>query len=284
MSQSRQLAWRDQRARAPHPRPYRRAHRSPAADPRAMVARHPGRGDLGLHHLRYRRHRRAPVSVRLAPRPHHRRLPIRRDPGTAGRCRHPARRLHHELDRRPLRPPPRHPARDLARRPLHLAVRLRHEFLGHGGAVGAQHARRRRHRRDALGLSVGNDLAAGAQQGAAGVAGRHRAGGGRREPAGALADPQPLAELPVDQRRRRNHRPVAAAVLAAAGIAALAGGARPPRRSRTRHGGVRATLPALQQRAAGGAAGRRQSGGDGQRRSLEGAVHQPATTAAAPGC
>ena len=86
-------------------------------------------------------------------------VPVRGDPGAAGRRRHPARRLHHELGRRSLRPPPGHPARDAARRPLHLAVRLRHQFLGHGRAVGAQHAWRRRHRRDALGVSVRNDLA-----------------------------------------------------------------------------------------------------------------------------
>ena len=64
------------------------------------------------------------------PNQHHRRLPVRRDPGAAGGRRYSAGRLPDELGRRPLRPTPGHPARHTARRHLHLAVRLRHRISG----------------------------------------------------------------------------------------------------------------------------------------------------------
>ena len=114
------------------------------------------------------------------------------------------------------------------------------------------------------------------QQGAACLAGRHRAGRGRRQPAGVLADSRSLAGLPVDQRDHRNRRAAALAVLEAAGIAALAGGAWPARGSRARHGGVRTPGAAIQQRATAGTEGRRQSCGHGRPGRLEGAVHQSA--------
>ena len=147
-------------------------------------------------------------------------------------ARHSAGRLSDELGRRPVRPPPGYPARHSARRHLHLAIRLRHQLLGDGGAVGAQHAGRRRYRGDALGVSVRDDLAAGAQQGAAGLARRHRTGRGQRQPAGVLADTGPVAGVPLDQRDHRDRRAAALALLEAAGIAALAGGAWPARGSR----------------------------------------------------
>ena len=68
---------------------------------------------LGLHHLRYRRHRRPAVPVRLAPVQHHHRRSVCGHPGLAGRARHPARRLPDELGRRPLWPARGDPAGDL---------------------------------------------------------------------------------------------------------------------------------------------------------------------------
>src|SRR6516164_9173421 len=57
----------------PYSRPHRRPHRPPAADQRPMAAGDPGHSDLVLYHLRYRRHRRPAVPVRLAPAQHHHR-------------------------------------------------------------------------------------------------------------------------------------------------------------------------------------------------------------------
>ena len=75
-------------------------------------------------------------------------------------------------------------------RHLHLALRVCHQFLGHGGAVGTGSAGCRRHRRDALGCYSGRVTSPdAAQQGAAGVAGGHGTGRGQRQHAGIMADP-----------------------------------------------------------------------------------------------
>ena len=173
-------------------RSYRGAHRPIAADPCAMAAGHPGAGHLGFHHFRHRRHRRPPLSLCLAPAPHHHGVPVFGDPGPAGRIGHPARRISDELGRRSPRTSAGGSAGDIAGRHLYLAIRLRHQFLGHGLPLDHQHPRRRRHHRHARCVPLRNDLDSYPQPGAAGLAEPHRAGGGLGQSPRFLADPESI--------------------------------------------------------------------------------------------
>lgn len=195
-----------------------------------MAAGHPGAGHLGFHYFRHRRHRRPPLSLCLAPAPHHHRIPVFGDPGPAGRARHSARRFPDELGRRPPRAPAGDSAGDVAWRHLSLAVRLRHQFLGDGLPVDPQHPRRRRDHRHARRIPFRDDLAGHPQPGAAGLAGPYRACGRLGQSDGFLADPGTVAALFMGERSHSDRHFPAAAALAIAGIAALARGERAPRR------------------------------------------------------
>ncbi len=208
-----------------------------------MAARDSGASHLGFHHFRHRRHRRPPLSLRLAPESRHHNIPVFGDPGLAGWAGHPPRRLSDELGRRSPRTPAGDPAGDVAGRHLHLAIRLRHQFLGDGRPFRSQHPGGRRHRRHARRVSFRVDLARYPQPGAVGLARPHRSGRRLGQSARFLADPEAVAALFMGERRHSDRHPVAAAAVAAAGIAALARGERPPRSSRARDRSVGTAHP-----------------------------------------
>ena len=220
--------------------------------PGPVASRHPGGGHLGLHHLRHRRNRGAAVSLRLAAQPHHRRLPVCRDPGAAGRRRHSAGRLPDELGRRPY-----------GRRPAILLATLLGGIciwpfayvtnfwgmvvlsvlstLGVGGIVATHSV----YLSEMTSPLVRNRVLLASQGVTALVA------VGVNLLAFWLIPSQWQAFLWISAIIEIVVL-LPLALLEAAGIAALAGGARPARGSRTCHGGIRTPGAAVQQRSAAG--------------------------------
>src|SRR6516165_9964647 len=186
--------------------------------------------------------------------------------------------------RRPHRPPAADqrpmaagdPGGDPVGRDLHLAVRLCHEFLGNGVFVGAEHLGRRWHHHDAGGVPIRDNIVGDPQQGTASIAGRHGTGRGICQLAGLLADPGPLAGLPVGGRGVLDRCSVAAAELAAAGVAAMARNTWASRGSRASRRPVRRALPPRQRPAAARAGSGHASGRRRQKGGLARDIPRPA--------
>ena len=160
------------------------------------------------------------IGARLYPfvwRPNHliTVLQVLGDPSASGRPRRVAWRLHHELDRRPVRAPAGYSHVHIAWRDFPVAVRTCVRFLAPRGAVGAQHAWCRRHRRDTRRVSVRADRTQCAQPRFVGLTRQH--GGGRCgcHFAGVRMDSQPLAVVRLGQCGHPDRGLAAAAVLAA---------------------------------------------------------------------